>query len=105
MTGARWPGSLPFLKGLSPEVLAVQLQQVEGIEEDMAALPLLPRSSNITAKPFSSQATASPSIRQDRTLRAFTPSTMSGYRGASGRSLLARREREPDVRVRFTSGS
>jgi hypothetical protein len=31
----------PHLEGLSLEVLAVQFQQVEGVQKDMTALPLL----------------------------------------------------------------
>jgi hypothetical protein len=40
------------------------------------------RSNSKTAKPLSSQATASPSIRHERTLSMFTASTTRGYRGA-----------------------
>ena len=68
---------LARLQRLAPEVFAVQLKEVEGIEEDMLARRLAPQSSN-TASPFLSQATASPSIRQERSLSRSTASTMSG---------------------------
>jgi hypothetical protein len=68
---------LACLQRLAPQVLAIELEEVEGVEEDMLARRLAPRCSN-TASPFSSQATASPSIRQERTLSRSTASTMRG---------------------------
>jgi hypothetical protein len=68
---------LARLQWLASQILAVELKQVEGVEEDMLADGLR-RSRSNTASLFSSQATASPSIRQERTLSRFTASTMSG---------------------------
>ena len=65
------------LDRLPPKVIAVQLQQVEGVEECLGLVPPW-RSSWNEVTPFSSQHTTSPSIRQDRTLRWFTASTTSG---------------------------
>ena len=66
-------GRLARLDRLAPQVRAFQLEQVEGIQEHMAACALATSRSN-TASPFSSQATASPSIRQERTLSRFMAS-------------------------------
>ena len=62
---------------LAPQILAVELQQVEGVEQHMAASRLRRRCSN-AASPLASQATASPSIRHERTFSLFTASTISG---------------------------
>ena len=62
-----------------PKVLAVELQQVEGNQETCRPEGLR-RSRANTATPLSSEATASPSIRQERVLSRFTATTMSGYR-------------------------
>jgi hypothetical protein len=58
------------LKAASPQVLAIEFEEVEGVEKDMLAC------SN-TASPFSSHATASPSIRQECTLNALNRLTGS----------------------------
>ena len=68
---------LADLDRLPAHVGAVQLQQVEGEEECPASCRRL-RSVEKIARPRSSQHTTSPSIRQDRTLKWFTASTMSG---------------------------
>jgi hypothetical protein len=68
---------LARLQRVAPQVLAVELEEVEGVEEDMFPAGLR-RSCSNTASPFSSQATASPSIRHERALSRFTASTMSG---------------------------
>jgi hypothetical protein len=68
---------LARLQRLAPQVLAIQLKEVEAYRK--TCLPDgLSRSRSNTASPFSSQATASPSIRQERTLSWSTASTMSG---------------------------
>jgi len=67
---------LAHLNRLTPQVIAVQLQQVEGVEECLRLVP--PVADWKVASPRSSQHTTSPSIRQDRTLRWFTASTTSG---------------------------
>lgn len=68
---------LASLERLPSQGDAVELQQVEGIQEDVVARGLRRNKSN-TAKPLLSQTTASASIRQDCTFRWFTASTMSG---------------------------
>ena len=68
---------LARLQRLAPQVLAIQLEEVEGVKEDMLARRLAPQPLE-HREPFSSQATASPSIRQERTLSRSTASTMSG---------------------------
>jgi hypothetical protein len=79
---------LAHLDRLPPQVRAVQLQQIEGIENACGSF-CLRRITRKTAKPFSSQQTASPSIRQDRTLRWFTASTISGKRVVQSLPLCA----------------
>jgi hypothetical protein len=61
---------LARLQRLPPQVLAIQLEKVESVEEDMFARRLAPQP--LDASPFSSQVTASPSIRQERTLSRST---------------------------------
>ena len=68
---------LAHLDRLSAQVVAVQLQQVEGVEERLRLVPPVTEQLE-EATPLSSQHTTSPSIRQDRTLRWFTASTTSG---------------------------
>jgi hypothetical protein len=66
---------LAHLKRLSPQVLAIELQEIEGNEEDLRVVCL---SLSKLAIPRSLQHTASPSIRQLRTFSLFTARTMSG---------------------------
>jgi hypothetical protein len=68
---------LADLKRITPQIVAVQLDEVEGIEEYALVSPL------------SSQATASPSMMQERERRRANVSTISGKRWV--RSLPARR--------------
>ena len=58
--------SLARLKWLPPSILAVELQQVEGNQEDVPAGGLAPEPCEHSDLPLSSEATASPSIRQER---------------------------------------
>ena len=67
---------LAGLERRTPQVLAVQLQQVEGVQQHMAAVGFARRSN--TARPLASQATASPSIKHECTLSRLTASTISG---------------------------
>ena len=71
---------LADLDRLAPQVRAVQLQQVEGVEEGCGLVA--PPAEDIEAgrAPARRSSTTSPSIRQDRTLRWFTASTTSGKR-------------------------
>ena len=74
---------LPRLDRLAPQIRAVELEQVEGVEEGVRLVAAAAQDAN-RARPRSSQHTASPSIRQERTLR-FTASTISGKVGPGGR--------------------
>jgi hypothetical protein len=70
---------LAALKWIMPQVVAVQLNEVERIEEDALVSPVVTDRSN-EAIPLSSQATASPSMMQERERRRASASTISGKR-------------------------
>jgi hypothetical protein len=81
---------LAYLDRLPPKVCAVQLQEVEGVQERPRLVPAMAEQRK-AAKPSSSQHTTSPSIRQERTLRWFTASTTSGKRSAQSLPRLVSR--------------
>jgi hypothetical protein len=70
---------LADLKGIAPQVVPVQLDEVEGIKKD-APVARWCRTRSNEATPLSSQATASPSMMQDRERRWANVSTISGKR-------------------------
>jgi hypothetical protein len=61
---------LADLKWIAPEIVAVQFDQVEGVEEYALV--------SAVVTPLSSQATASPSMMQERERRRANVLTMSG---------------------------
>jgi hypothetical protein len=67
---------LADLKRIAPQVITVQLEQVEGVQEHAGVDPVLRMSSN-DAMPLSSHATASPSIMQERDRSLASASTIS----------------------------
>jgi hypothetical protein len=69
---------LADIKRITPQVVAVQLDEVEGVEE--YALVSAVVTDEIEATPLSSQATASPSMMHERERRRASVSTISGKR-------------------------
>jgi hypothetical protein len=72
---------LAHFEGFSPEVFAVQFQQVEGVEGDVPSRWLLAQQ----LEHGQAVLVAGDRLAVDqaeRTLSTFTASTMSGYRGA-----------------------
>jgi hypothetical protein len=61
------------------QVVAVQLDQVEGVEERVAVMPSVADAMK-DATPLSSHATASPSMMQERERRRASVSMISGKR-------------------------
>ena len=76
---------LADLKRIAPHVVAVQLDKVEGVEEDAPVSAVVPMRSN-EATPLSSQATASPSIMQERKRRRVRRPNVLYSIGSSTRS-------------------
>src|SRR5262245_66519095 len=78
---------LAALEWIAPEVIAVQLDQIERIQK--YAFVVTPVSNTIEVTPFSSQATASPSMMQDREHRRLG-SRQSTRTGKSGHCQVKR---------------
>jgi hypothetical protein len=74
---------LADLKRIAPQVVAVQLDEVEGIEEYAPDSSLVTGERSNEATSLPSQATASPSMMQERERRRANVSTISGKRGVS----------------------
>ena len=72
-------GRLARLDRLAPQIGAVQLQQVEGIEEGVRLVAAMAQDVE-PGEPALIAAHHLPSIRQERTLRWFTASITSGKR-------------------------
>ena len=70
---------LAHLKRIAAQVGAVQLDQIEGVEEDIAIMPPVADSVEL-GMPRSSQATASPSMMQERERSRARASTIIGKR-------------------------
>jgi hypothetical protein len=64
------------LNRFAPKVCAVKLQQVESVEKDVPPLALATQPFE-HSQPIASQATASPSIRHDRTRKRFMPQRLA----------------------------
>ena len=67
-------------KRITPEVVTVQFDEVEGVEEDALVSAVVPDERSNEGIPLSSQATASPSMMQERERRRASVSTISGKR-------------------------
>jgi len=76
---------LALLERPGPPVLAVELQQVEGIEEHLAVMR--PAVQLLEHRQASSQQTASPSIVTELGRSAATALRMSGYRSVQSKPL------------------
>jgi hypothetical protein len=70
---------LADLKRITPQVVTFQFDEVEGVEEYALVSAVVTDKSN-EAMPLSSQATASPSIMQERERKRASVSTISGKR-------------------------
>ena len=70
---------LAHFQGIMPHVVAVQFDQIEGVQERAVIMAAVANEKN-EATPLSSQATASPSMMHERERRRANVSTIGGKR-------------------------